>query len=254
MTPRRFALLTRKRLRGSLTPEEFAEWRLEQKERLDQFQAEQDLLEPLLADLEKRERKILHDLKCPTQPAAIWILLNGSGVAGELVFQHAHARAIEEALEEKRTPTPPERLRWPRKISAAGKAAAANAMLTLSLISQVRRYTRKIDAGSPRLAAHSALLAGLQASNSAFKGVTRRRSHDAGNARGAQATEEAAKYDDDIRAAFQKWSSSDDLRHEHPGPVKYIGGELKRLKKIRLQPWKIRRRLRAMQLRRQRTK
>lgn len=159
------------------TPAEYERWQFERK-----------LLEDLLARVEQAERAILDSLHCPTDPAAVFDVLEG------------------------KQPAP-----WPARTAARARVRARHAMYTLALVAQVRS---EIGLGRENAlaAARAALLAGVHAGDAATHAVlaaqVQQDRRAGGRTRGAQKSRDARRHDETIARWERRWRESDELKDQ----------------------------------------
>ena len=147
------------------------------REEYDRWELDRKLLEGVLKRVEDAEHTILEALNCPTDPTAVFDILNGKRTA------------IAPGIYEVRPP-------WPRGRHA--RERVLHAMHVLALISQVRSHVA-LGSENAAKAAHDALLVGIYAGDSATNAVIaaqeQKRKRSGGRTRGAQKADDAKRHD-----------------------------------------------------------
>jgi len=156
----------------------------------DDFQLrrfESRLIEDRLAQIVRAECAILAELHCPTDPVAIYAILNGEQAAP-----------------------------WPTRTAPRDKQRALHAMHALLWVGRTRSHIAHDNA---RLAADAALtvgaLAGDAALNAARGGRILAKAQDGGHIRGAQITEKAEAEDATIKKHHRVWEMSDEVQDQY---------------------------------------
>lgn len=158
------------------------------------FEAEQT--EQLLTRIEASARAALRALRCPTDPAGVFAILNGE------------------------RPAP-----WPRRTAARDRQRARNEMHVLVLVSQARTQLSFGTENSHR-AVYYAVLAMAHANNAAANAVlaeeTRQARQKGGRKTGAIVASTAAATDKTIRRLVAHWRASDELRDQYRTATSYV--------------------------------